>query len=126
MQILDFSKERGIHAIFNGYGKQAYIFHSSFYGFVGYADIEEEPGSDDITVDVYLCNGSKGWYWSLKDIVLKNIRKYERQFIKKDITFNIHYLDRFHGDDPTPCYDGTIAQPKNGFEIELYEGVREV
>lgn len=124
MQILDFSKERGIHAIFNGYGKQAYIFHSSFYGFVGYADIEEEPGSDDITVDVYLCNGSKGWYWSLKDIVLRNIRKYERQFIEKDIHFNIHYLDRFSGE--TPNYDSTIAQPKNVFEIELYKGVKEV
>lgn len=126
MEILDFSKERGIHAIFNGYGKQAYIFHSSFYGFVGYADIFDEAGSDSVTVEVYLCNGSKNWYWSLKNIVLKGIRKYERQFIDKKITFNIHWLDRFHGDDPTPYYDGSIGQPKNIFEIELYDGVREV
>ncbi len=124
MQILDFSKERGIHAIFNGYGKQAYVFHSSFYGFVGYADIEEVPGSDDITVEVYLCNGSKNWYWSLKNIVLRNIRKYENQFIKKNITFNVHYLDKFHGDIPN--YDGSIGQPDNCFKISLYDGVKEV
>jgi hypothetical protein len=124
MQILDFSKERGIHAIFNGYGKQAYVFHSSWYGFVGYADVNEEPGSDDITVEVYLCNGSKLWYWSLKNIVLRGIRKAENQFIQKDITFNVHYLDKFHGD--VPNYDGSIGQPDNSFTISLYDGVREV
>ena len=46
MTIMQFSKERGVFAIFNGYGKQAYIFHSSFYGAVGYADILDEPGSN--------------------------------------------------------------------------------
>lgn len=124
MQILDFNKERGIHAIFNGYGKQAYIFHSSFYGFVGYADINEEPGSAEITVDVYLCNGSKGWYWSLKDIVLRGIRKNEKQFIDKKINFNIHWLDKFSGN--TPNYEGTIGNPNERFTIELYDGVKEV
>ena len=124
MQILDFSKERGIHAIFNGYGKQAYVFHSSFYGFVGYADVNEELGSDEITVEVYLYNGSKGWYWSLKNIVLRGIRKAENQFIQKDIIFNVHYLDKFHGD--VPNYDGSIGQPDNSFTISLYDGVREV
>lgn len=124
MQILDFSKERGIHAIFNGYGKQAYIFHSSCYGFVGYADVNDEPGSKSITVEVYLCNGSKGWYWSLKNIVLKGIRKAENQFIHKDITFNVHYLDKFHGD--VPNYDGSIGLHDNRFTISLYDGVREI
>lgn len=124
MQILDFSKERGIHAIFNGYGKQAYIFHSSWYGFVGYADVNDEPGSKSITVEVYLCNGSKGWYWSLKNIVLKGIRKAENRFIHKDITFNVHYLDKFQGD--VPNYDGSIGLPDNRFTISLYDGVREV
>lgn len=124
MQILDFSKERGIHAIFNGYGKQAYVFHSSWYGFVGYADIDEEPGSDDITVEVYLCNGSKNWYWSLKNIVLKGIRKAENQFVHKNISFNVHYLDKFSGN--VPNYDGSIGQPDNCFTISLYDGVREV
>ena len=124
MQILDFSKERGIHAIFNGYGKQAYIFHSSWYGFVGYADIDEEPGSDSLTIEVYLCNGSKGWYWSLKNIVLKGIRKAENQFVHKDITFNVHYLDKFY--DDVPNYDGSIGQPDKSFTISLYDGVREV
>lgn len=124
MQILDFSKERGIHAIFNGYGKQAYVFHSSWYGFVGYADIDEEPGSDNLTIEVYLCNGSKGWYWSLKNIVLKGIRKAENQYIHKDITFNVHYLDKFLGN--VPAYDGSIGQPDNSFTISLYNGVREV
>ena len=124
MQILDFSKERGIHAIFNGYGKQAYIFHSSWYGFVGYADIEEEPGSAAITVEVYLANASKGWYWSLKNIVLKGIRKTERQFINKDITFNIHWLDTFSGD--TPNWNASILQPEREFHVKFYGGVREV
>ena len=125
MQILDFSKERGIHAIFNGYGKQAYVFHSSFYGFVGYADIDEDlVGRENITVDVYLCNGSKNWYWSLKDIVLRNIRKYENQFVKKQIDFQVHWLDKFSGS--TPHYDGSIGQPDSDFKISLYDGVKEV
>lgn len=124
MQILDFSKERGIHAIFNGYGKQAYVFHSSFYGFVGYADIEEEPGAKEITVEVYLSNGSKLWYWSLKNIVLRGIRKYERQFIDKKINFNIHYLDSFSGN--TPNYTNSILQPENTFTVKFYDGVKEV
>ena len=124
MQILDFSKERGIHAIFNGYGKQAYIIHSSFYGFVGYADIEEEPGSHDITVELYLANASKGWYWSLKNIVLKGIRKAERQFIDKKITFNIHWLDTFSGN--TPNWNASILQPEREFHVKRYDNVKEV
>ena len=124
MQILDFSKEHGIHAIFNGYGKQAYVFHSSFYGFVGYADINEEPGSKSITVELYLCNGSKNWYWSLKNIVIRGINKAEKQFVDKDIKYNIHWLDKVLGG--TPCYDGSIGQPNKDFTISLYENVKEV
>lgn len=125
MQILDFSKNRGIHAIFNGYGKQAYVFHSSYYGFCGYADIDETLcGEKSVVIDVYLCNGSKGWYWSLKDIVLRGIRKNEKQFIDKEIKFNIHWLDRFSGE--TPAFDGTIGNPNARFTIELYENVKEV
>ena len=124
MQILDFSKERGIHAIFNGYGEQAYIFHSSFYGFIGYADIFEEPGENHIRVEVYLCNTSKDWCWSLKNIVLKNIRKYEQQFVKKEIDFNIHWLDRFIGE--TPRRDASILMPERVFTVVRYDGVREV
>lgn len=126
MQILDFSKERGIHAIFNGYGKQAYIFHSSFYGFVGYADIDEKYiGCDEVTVDVYLCQGSKIWYWSLRSIVTKGIRKAERQWKSdKNVTINIHWLDKFNGE--TPNYEGSIGRPCNDFKIELYDGVMEV
>lgn len=124
MQILDFSKERGIHAIFNGYGKQAYVFHSSFYGFVGFADILDDIGSDFITVDVYLCNASKSWYWSLKDIVCRGIRKYERQYVEKKINFNMHWLDTFH--DNQPSYNYSICQPEKDFTVKLYDGVREV
>ncbi len=124
MQILDFSKERGIHAIFNGYGKQAYIFHSSYYGFVGYADIFEEPGEHHIRVEVYLCNASKDWYWSLKDLVLRNIRKYEQQFVKKEIDFNVHWLDRFVSN--TPCRDASILQPERVFTVVRYGGVKEI
>lgn len=124
MQILDFSRERGIHAIFNGYGKQAYVFHSSFYGFVGYADILDEVGSESITVDVFLCQASKLWYWSLQSIVLRGIRKYERQFIEKDIKFNIHWLDSFSGE--TPNYTSTVLTPTSDFKVEFFKGVREV
>lgn len=124
MQILDFSRERGIHAIFNGYGKQAYVFHSSFYGFVGYADILDEVGSESITVDVFLCQASKLWYWSLQSIVLRGIRKYERQFIEKDIKFNIHWLDSFSGE--TPNYTSTVLTPTSDFKVEFFNGVREV
>ena len=124
MQILDFSRERGIHAIFNGYGKQAYVFHSSFYGFVGYADILDEVGSESITVDVFLCQASKLWYWSLKSIVLRGIRKYERQFIDKDIKFNIHWLDSFSGE--TPNYTHSVLTPTGDFKVEFFNGVREV
>ena len=124
MQILDFSRERGIHAIFNGYGKQAYVFHSSFYGFVGYADILDEVGSESITVDVFLCQASKLWYWSLKSIVLRGIRKYERQFIDKDIKFNIHWLDSFSGE--TPNYTHSVLMPTSDFKVEFFNGVREV
>ncbi len=124
MEIINFSKARGITAIFNGYGKQAYLIHSSFYGFVGYADILEEPGSEGITVNVYLCNGSKLWYWSLKNIVLRGIRKAENRFVSKKIVFNVKYLDNFH--DETPCYSSSICQPERKFTVQLYDGVREV
>ena len=124
MEIINFSRERGIIAIFNGYGEQAYLIHSSFYGFVGYADILENPGSDKITVNVYLCNGSRLWYWSLANIVKRGIRKSESRFISKEITFNVKYLDKFNGE--TPCYSDTICQPEREFRIQLYDGVREV
>ena len=125
MQILDFSKERGIHAIFNGYGEQAYIFHSSYYGFVGYADIFDECGSDSITVEVYLPNASKWWYWSLKDIVLRGIRKAERQFIEKKIKFNIHWVDKTH-DDGKPSNVDCVFGNNTELKISVYDGVKEI
>lgn len=124
MEIISFSKERGITALFNGYGKQAYLIHSSFYGFVGYADILEEPGTEEIPVNVYLCNGSKLWYWSLKNIVLRGIRKSENRFVSKKIIFNVKYLDTFY--DESPCYSNSICQPERKFTIRLYDGVKEV
>ena len=114
MEILDFSKERGIHAIFNGYGKQAYVIHSSFYGFVGYADINDECGSRDITVELYLAESSRYWYWSLKNIVVRGISEAEKKYVSKDITFNIHWLN---GD--------SIGQPEKDFTIKLYETAKE-
>ena len=126
MQILDFSKERGIHAIFNGYGKQAYVFHSSFYGFVGYADIDEKyVGSDEVVIEVYLCNGSKLWYWSLQTIVVKSLKKYERQYKKdKKVTINLHWLDRYNGE--TLCYESSVCRPVSDFKVEFYDGVKEI
>lgn len=100
MQFYNFSKERGIIAIFNGYGEQAYIFHSSFYGFVGYADVLEECGSKSITVELYLCEDSKSWYWSLLDIIKRGIRKCENQFVKKTVDFKVHYLSGYSIGNP--------------------------
>ena len=121
MEILQFSKERGIFAIFNGYGKQAYIFHSSFYGVVGYADINAKPGSDDITVELYLGENSKYWYWSLKQIVMRGIRKSETRFINKKITFNCHYLNN-GGNGVT----GNVFKYDNILKVSTYDDIREV
>jgi hypothetical protein len=125
MEILDFSKERGIHAIFNGYGKQAYIFHSSFYGFVGYADIEEEPGEDNITVEIYLPNASKWWYWSLESIVKRGIRKAENKFVKKAIKFKVHWMDKVH-DNGEPSNVDCVFGNNTALEISVYDGVVEI
>ena len=123
MEILDFSKERGIHAIFNGYGKQAYIFHSSFYGVVGYADILDKPGSDAITVHVYLGENSRYWYWSLKSIVTRGIKKSESRFINKNITFIYHYLN--NGDIGSGITDN-VFKYDNELHISTYDGIKEI
>lgn len=121
MQILQFSKERGIFAIFNGYGKQAYIFHSSFYGVVGYADILDEPGSNSITVDIYLGEFTKYWYWSLKNIIRRGITKAERQYIDdKKIVFNFHYLN-CSGSGVTD----NVFKYDNVLRVSTYDGIQE-
>lgn len=122
MEILEFSKERGIHAFFNGYGKQAYIFHSSFYGCVGYADILDEPGSDKITIDVYLGECSRYWYWSLKSIVVRGIRKSENRFIHKEITFIFHYLN--NGNCGSGVTDN-VFKYDNVLKVSTYDNIIE-
>ena len=121
MTILQFSKERGIFAIFNGYGKQAYIFHSSFYGPVGYANIMDECGSDKITVDVYLGENSRYWYWSLKNIIRRGVIKAERQFIDdKKIDFNFHYLN-----NDGPGVTDNVFKYDNTIKVSLYDDIVE-
>ena len=120
MEILQFSKERGIYSIFNGYGKQAYIFHSSFYGVVGYADILDKPDSDSIIVEVYLGENSKYWYWSLKIIIKRGILKSERQYNDKKIDFNFHYLN-----SDGPGVTGSIFKYDNVLHVSTYDGIRE-
>lgn len=124
MEILDFSKERGIHAIFNGYGKQAYIFHSSFYGVVGYADIMDEPGTDNITVELYLGANSKYWYWSLESIVKKGISKTEHRYNEnRKIAFNCHYLNNGGwGEGVTD----SVFKYDNFLTVSTYDGIREI
>lgn len=122
MEILQFSKERGIFAIFNGYGKQAYIFHSSFYGVVGYADILDKPGSDAITVHVYLGENSKYWYWSLKNIVTRGIRKSENRWVNKGITFIYHYLNR---DNIGSGITDNVFKYDNILKVSLYDNIVE-
>ena len=126
MEIITFNEQRGIHAIFNGYGEQAYVIHSSFYGFVGYANIDRDLiGEKKIVVDLYLGNGSKNGYWSLLQIVKRGITKAEHRFVAdKKIVYNIHYLDKFSGD--TPNYEWGIGRPNETFKIKLDEGIRAV
>ena len=121
MEILQFSKERGIYSIFNGYGKQAYIFHSSFYGVVGYADILDKPGSDSITVEVYIGEFTKYWYWSLKNIIRRGIVKSERRYIDdKKINFNFHYLN-----NDGPGVTDNVFKYDNVLRVSTYDGIRE-
>jgi hypothetical protein len=121
MEILQFSKERGIFAIFNGYGKQAYIFHSSFYGPVGYANIMDDVGSDEITVHVYLGEYCRYWYWSLKDIVTRGIRKAENRYINKKINFIYHYLNR----KDTSGVTDNVFKYDNTIKVSLYDDIVE-
>ncbi len=121
MEILQFSNERGIFAIFNGYGKQAYIFHSSFYGPVGYANIMDEAGSDKITVDVYLGENSRFWYWSLKNIVTRGIRKAETRYINKKIDFVYHYLNN----KDTSGVTDNVFKYDNTIKVSLYDDIVE-
>lgn len=124
MEILDFSKERGIHAIFNGYGKQAYIFHSSFYGVVGYADIMDEPGTDKITVDLYFMASSKTWYWSLEKIIKRGITKTEHRYCEdRKITFNCHYLN--NGNWGKGVTDN-VFKYDNVLHVSTYDGIKEI
>ena len=121
MEILQFSKERGIYSIFNGYGKQAYIFHSSFYGVVGYADILDEPGSDSINVDVYIGEFTKYWYWSLKSIIRRGILKSERRDIDdKKVDINFHYLN-----NDGPGVTGNVFKYDNVLRVSTYDDIKE-
>lgn len=124
MEILDFSKERGIHAIFNGYGKQAYIFHSSFYGVVGYGDIMDEPGTNNITVELYLGANSKYWYWSLEGIVKRGISKTEHRYNEnRKITFNCHYLNN---SDWGNGVTDNVFKYDDVLHVSTYDGIREI
>lgn len=90
MRIYNFNKERGINAIFQRHGTNAYIIHSSFYGFVGVADVEENE-KKEIDVILYLKEDSRSWYWSLKDICIRNIRKLENQYLPHKVNFKVVY-----------------------------------
>lgn len=91
MLIYNFSKERGITAIYQGHGTNAYLIHSLYYGFVGVADVEKnEKGETDVYL--YLIDNSKNWYWSLEDICKRGIKKTERTYIKdKVVNFYLNY-----------------------------------
>lgn len=94
MEILTFSQKRGITALFQGYGKHTYVFHSNYYGCVGYANIDRSQcGKDTVEVNVFLPSGCRDWYWSLCNIVKRGICKAERRYVKiKQIVFNVSYL----------------------------------
>lgn len=120
MQIITINKDKGLTAIFNGYGEQAYVIHSSFYGFIGYANILDECGSHDITIDLYLGDISSAW----ERIIKIALSKSERQFVEKNITWKVTKLDRYVGD--TRCYEKGIGRPECNFTIKLDNGVKAV
>lgn len=125
MEVLTFSQTRGITALFQGYGDKAYVIMSTFYGFVGYADIDKACiGKDKVHVDLYLCNDCKSWYWSLKQIVMRGIRKAERTFVStKKVDIDVHYLDRFV--DGKPCYDKSLGNVTVTCDMSHVEEVKE-
>ena len=116
MRILQFSNKRGIYSLFKGHGKKAYIFFSDAYGVIGFADVVEN-NINDITVNIFLCNGSKIWSWSVNSIIKQGIKKFETIYTKdKKIEFNINYVDNFI--DSTPNYSSGVFDFNCNIEIK--------
>ena len=122
MTIMQFSNKRGIYSLFKGYGEKAYVFLSSFYGAVGYADVYSDDNLKNITVNIYLCNGCKRWAWSLGNIIKRGIKKFETRYVKdKNIKFKVRYIDSF-SDYLTPNYEDSVFD--FSFEIQKREGCK--
>lgn len=122
MTIIPFSNKRGIYSLFKGYGEKAYIFLSSFYGAVGYADVDSSNGCKNIIVKIYLCNGSRLWCWSLENIIKRGIKKFETRFVKdKNIKFKVRYIDSFR-DYLTPNYEDNVFE--FSFDLQKREGCK--
>lgn len=92
MQILNISTKHSVYAIFNGYGKHAYIFYSTFYGVVGYADILNDCGSHNIKVDLYLIERLRYGCIDYATLLKRAVTRYERQFVYKTIKYNLQYI----------------------------------
>lgn len=88
MELRILSKEREIYSIFQGYGKNAYIIFSSFYGVVAVGDAQGDEEYSKVNINFKIC---KWWgYWSLRDIINRGVKKLERQWCK-DKEVNISY-----------------------------------
>lgn len=93
MQLFTVSETRGLHGVFNGYGKQAYVIHSEYYGFIAYADIEDECGSHDITINLYITDSAFHNSWDPVRLIKTKVNKLERQFIStKKIKWNVNVV----------------------------------
>lgn len=92
MQILNISNKHQVYAIFNGYGKHAYILYSTFYGIIGYANILADCGSHAITVDLYLDERLHYGCTDYATLIKRAITRYERQFVHKAIKYNVQYV----------------------------------
>lgn len=116
MEILNISNKYNIKALYQGHGNQAYIFHSSFFGFFGYANVNEiEDAQDKIKIDVYMADVA--YITEIK----KALKKYETQFIEKEIFFEFHILDSFS--DNVRNHTHNVLIPISEFKLKLYDGV---
>lgn len=92
MQILNISSKYNVYAIFNGYGKHAYILYSTFYGVIGYANILDDCGSHNITVDLYLDERLHYGCTDYATLIKRAVTRNERQFVYKQAKYNLQYV----------------------------------
>lgn len=88
MQLQVLNKDRGIYAIFQGYGENAYIIYSTFYDVVAIGDAQGSEDYSKVNINFKICRWAG--YWSLRDIINRGVKKLERQF-KKDKEVIINY-----------------------------------